>query len=955
MRRALATGQRTDSQPHQLGYRRALKANDIYLVSPARSVEHHSATAEAIYKACVANGTKNPLFWALYTTFKRDFWVAGICRLAADLFTVASPYTLRYLIQFVQDSYISQFFPDRTAPPIEHGIGLLVGILVMQILQSFTNNHFLYRGSLVGGQMHAVLTTFIFEKSIRISGRARVGGKATEEEGQAADGPAADSEAGGPATSKKEEGEKNQAKKEQGKKKDPAGWSTGRVINLQAMDATRIDSCVGMIHMVWTAPLVILICMALLIVNLGYSALAGFACVIFIMAVLIKTVQVLMRRRANLNDFIDRRVGLIQETLQAIRLVKYLGWESSFLERLDKVRDEETASLQLYMTIRNVVTTLGQVLPVIAGMFAFLTWALTGHPISAAVVFSSMALFNCLRVPLNYLPVVLGLTSEGWVSLLRIQGYLAAEEVEKVEVDPQMDEAVVVRDACFTWEQSMQTGHASAVKTGDDHTARQPFQLRDVDFAVRRGELLAVIGGVASGKSSLLAALAGDMRRTAGSFVWGGSRALCTQTAWIQNATVRENILFGQDFDGDWYDQVIRACALDRDLDILAHGDATEIGERGINLSGGQKQRISLARAVYSRAEMLMLDDPLSAVDAYVGKHMFEQAICGLLAPRTRILVTHHAHLWPQCDRILWLDEGRVVACDTYDNLMANHPAFADMVRAAEDNRDNDNDHGKVEGMVEEMQEDEVRAEESGSPLTKTKTPLKRLAPKHSMPLAQKLPPKDELMQAEEQEVSSIPWSVYRSYIASAKSPFLVLATLPLLCLAQGTNIMTGIWLASWSGNRYGLERDSYIAGYVAFALSQPIFFYLFGLCAALWCTQASNTMVHRATHTVIHAPVSFFDSTPLGRIINRFSKDVDVMDFNLTEALRLFMMSMAIILSIFILIIYYFHWVSDPSLPPHFYVCVCVCVCVWVGGWKHPVSTNVWVDVLLAVLITDT
>ncbi|KAK3104315.1 ATP-binding cassette transporter yor1, partial [Teratosphaeriaceae sp. CCFEE 6253] len=185
----------------------------------------------------------------------------------------------------------------------------------------------------------------------------------------------------------------------------------------------------------------------------------------------------------------------------------------------------------------------------------------------------------------------------------------------------------------------------------------QPFHIRDINLDVGRNELIAVIGSVGSGKSSLLGALAGDMRRTTGSMALGASRAFCPQYAWIQNATVKQNIVFGKDFDRRWYDEVIDACALRPDLEMLPSGDLTEIGERGITVSGGQKQRLNIARAIYFNADIVLMDDPLSAVDAHVGRHIMDNAICGLMRDKCRVLATHQLHVLHRVDRIVWMKE----------------------------------------------------------------------------------------------------------------------------------------------------------------------------------------------------------------------------------------------------------------------------------------------------------
>lgn len=301
---------------------------------------------------------------------------------------------------------------------------------------------------------------------------------------------------------------------------------------------------------------------------------------------------------------------------------------------------------------------------------------------------------------------------------------------------------------------------------------KQPFKLSDIDFEIGRNELVAIVGGVGSGKSSLLAALAGEMRRTSGEVILGASRAFCPQYAWVQNTTVQNNILFGKRFDPTWYQKVVEACALLPDLSILPNGDATEIGERGITLSGGQKQRLNIARAIYFDADIILLDDPLNAVDAHVGKHIFDQAICGLLKNKCRILATHQLHVLHRCDRIIWFEEGRIVANDTFQNLMETSHAFSQMMLTENKHEKQDvSDQTHKEIIVELKEENDV------------KEPAAIV----------------QLMQEEERAVKSVPWSLYTSYLHLSGSILNGPLILALLILTQGANITTSLWLSYWT------------------------------------------------------------------------------------------------------------------------------------------------------------
>lgn len=436
-------------------------------------------------------------------------------------------------------------------------------------------------------------------------------------------------------------------------------------------------------------------------------------------------------------------------------------------------------------------------------MLAFITYSLTDNNLDPATIFSSLALFNALRMPMNMLPMVIAQCIDAWVSLKRVQEYLLAEEISDTTIrDSTAKDAIGVVDASFTWEQTSPPDESSkekksrlkkAKKTSGASTPPveekadvrpEPFTIKPVSLTVGRNELLAVVGSVGSGKTSLLAALAGDMRKTGGSITMTSEVAYCPQYAWIQNATLRDNITFGKPYDPEWYRAVVEACALQPDLDMLPDGDSTEIGERGITVSGGQKQRLNIARAIYFNADIILMDDPLSAVDAHVGRHLFDNAICGLLKDKCRVLATHQLHVLEQVDRVVWMDDGHIQAVGTFPELMNGNPEFAHMMKEISMN--------KEEAPTTPGEEIEEEDEEEPKKLEKPKAA--------------------ELMQKEERAVDRVPWKVYKAYIKGSgtmwNAPLLVLT----LVGAQAANIMTTMWLSYWTSGKYGLSEGTYVS-----------------------------------------------------------------------------------------------------------------------------------------------
>jgi len=677
----------------------------------------------------------------------------------------------------------------------------------------------MYRGMIIGGQARAVLIAVIFDKAMRLSGRAKAGGKAIADV-KPPPSIKPGSEAEKKWYKKMLKKKKKEAKVPEGKEGvsgDGQGWGNGRIINLMSVDTYRIDQASGFFHMIWTAPIAILITIALLIVNLTYSALSGLGLLIIVMPLLGRTVGYLFHWRAEINKVTDQRVSLTQEILQAVRFVKYFGWETSFLERIDVLRRKEIRSVQVLLSIRNGIMAVGMSMPVFASMLSFITYSLTNHNLDPAPVFSSLALFNSLRLPLNFLPLVIGQVVDANASLRRIEEFMMAEEAqEDTQWDYNAKDAVVLENASFTWERTptqdddmpdakktkKEKSKKEKRKSGDVQEKEEdlstaatpkeevPFEIKDLNLAIGRKELIAVIGTVGSGKSSLLAAIAGDMRKTSGELSIGASRAFCPQYAWIQNTTVQQNIIFGRDFKPDFYSKVIDACALRPDLEMLPNGDQTEIGERGITVSGGQKQRLNIARAIYFDADIVIMDDPLSAVDAHVGKHIMDNAILGLLKDKCRILATHQLHVLHRCDRIVWVEEGRIQAVDTFDNLMTNREDFRKlMATTASEEKPEAADDGEEEELEEEKKS-----------IKKKRKPKKAVA----------------LMQEEERAVKSVSWGVWIAYVRAGGGLWVAPLVVGLLIASQGANIVTSLWLSWWTSDKWRMSQGAYVS-YISF------------------------------------------------------------------------------------------------------------------------------------------
>ncbi|RXG47203.1 hypothetical protein VDGE_20419 [Verticillium dahliae] len=347
-----------------------------------------------------------------------------------------------------------------------------------------------------------------------------------------------------------------------------------------------------------------------------------------------------------------------------------------------------------------------------------------------------------------------------------------------------------------------------------------PFSLENISVAISSQELVAVVGSVGCGKSSLLSALANDMRLVQGTMKFNSNVAYCPQSAWLQNATIRENILFGRSFDKELYSRVTHACALEADFALLPHGDLTEIGEKGITLSGGQKQRVNIARAIYSDAGIVLLDDPLSAVDAHVGRHIFNQAISGLLHGKCCVLVTHQLQVLRRCDRVIWMTNGLIEAFDKYDGLLESSISFRRFVQTS----------GTVssgETQANEEIEDSTCAPKEGAALLNDYVSED----------------KRKLMQEDVKAVNSVPWNVYHVWMKSSGSILNMAAVLILMCIFRAANLLTSLSLAWWVSDAYGLSRASYIGLYAGLGVAQAVLLFAFSMVVCIYLIVLSSLL----------------------------------------------------------------------------------------------------------------
>ncbi|KAG6813846.1 hypothetical protein H0H92_006790 [Tricholoma furcatifolium] len=662
------------------------------------------------------------LFKALHATFMKRIWISGVLYLFASTLNTTTPLLNKVILTWLTDSYVYiRLSPEEKAAGIlqqprgiGYGIGLAFALFIMQELP--------------------------------LSGRARL------------------------------------------------EHTAGKITTMISTDTTRVDQFTAYGAFLKINVVILLAPGSAQSKSLGYSALVGLAVMVFGMPFQGLLVLIILKQREKGVKITDTRVRLTNEVLQGIRLLKMYSWEDFYTIQIGKYRAGEIAALRKTSFANAALIASITFIPALCTVLTFITYSLTGHDLNIAVVFTALQLFTIIRIPFLILPVILASTADLAVALKRVSTYLSAEELgDQYETDHLLPAAVEL-DGDFTWEatgkiddakeapakgkkkEDKKKGKKKGKKEKDPilptvadepdtkgktpEEEEKPFELKGLKLSIPKGSFVAIVGRVGSGKSSVLQAMIGEMRKTAGAVHFGGTLAYVPQTAWIRNTTLRENIFFGGDVEEERFREVVKACHLEPDLSMLPQGEDTEIGEKGINLSGGQKARVSLARAAYSDSDIVLLDDPLSAVDAYVGKGILNECLLsGPLAKRTRILVTHALHVLDKTDYIYVMDEGVIVEQGTYGELMKGASTFANLMEEYGSLQS----HGGKLGQVK---------------LPPTIADLDQTAKKEV---------EAALMQEEERNTGAVKWEIYKKYLEYAGGLFWFPVVLALLVINEAS------------------------------------------------------------------------------------------------------------------------------------------------------------------------
>uniref|UniRef100_A0AAR2JB30 ATP-binding cassette, sub-family C (CFTR/MRP), member 10 n=1 Tax=Pygocentrus nattereri TaxID=42514 RepID=A0AAR2JB30_PYGNA len=735
------------------------------------------------------------LLWVLHKAFGPRYYFLGVLKLLASLLAFAGPLLLSALVDFM----------ETEGAPLSRGVWCAVGLFLSTFLAAFLRNVFVFEVSKVALEARAAVVSTIYAKALQVSGSAL------------------------------------------------AQFNMGEVVNFMSTDTDRLVNFFRSFHEVWSLPFQFALALYLLYLQVGVAFLGGLGVAILLVPLNKFLAARILENNKHMLAHKDSRVKLMTEVLFGIRVLKFYNWEQHFTQKINESRKKELSHLKSLKYLDAVCVYTWAALPVVISILTFITYVLLGNSLTAAKVFTTLALVGMLILPLNSFPWVLNGTLEAKVSLDRIQQFLV---------------------------------------------------LHNQDFT---GSLVVVVGKVGCGKSSLLAAITGELNRCGGIVHVQGREqgfGLAAQEPWIQHASVRDNILFGTDFDSGFYQTVLEACALTDDLNILPDGDRTEVGENGVTLSGGQKSRLALARAVYMDKDIYLLDDPLAAVDADVAQHLMEKCILGILKNKTRILCTHRIEFVEKADIVVLMDSGRVVRTGTPNEVLSLMKAVP-------------NDSKKDRELTSEPVSEEG--------LT--------------------------TMGEEQKQTGGLAMTVYQSYWR-AVGGCTAMSVLISLFLMQGSKNVSDWWLSYWISNlkANGSELVSLTAGSTLLPPSQNLFpvplrhsspfgnmsselkFYMtvYGSLAAAntvftaaraflfaYGAICAATVIHkRLLDSVLKATMIFFDTTPLGRVLNRFSSDVYTIDDSLPFVLNILLANVFGLLGMLVVMSYGLPWVLLPLVP---------------------------------------
>uniref|UniRef100_A0A7E4UZL6 ABC transporter domain-containing protein n=1 Tax=Panagrellus redivivus TaxID=6233 RepID=A0A7E4UZL6_PANRE len=797
-----------------------------------------------------ANGKIRDLFWTLIKLTKIEVIASILGDFCASVSALSDPFMVQYLVNAVENNYPLWYLMTAV---ICSGI-----FMEMRFLLSARVSYYAVRGNL---DVWQALCSEVYRKMLILSSAAKV------------------------------------------------KYSAGAVVNLLTTDVDRVKSFWYWIPDYFYAPTMVILCTLALFATLGHNFLYGFAIILAFIPVNALLVRYASKFEERQMTFKDDRLKLMTDVLSGMKVLKLYAWENSMLARIASIRKSEVTQQKNATYLYSCMEGTFAACPILATIASFIGYVIIdGQKLNAQKAFLTLILFNYMRSSIYTLPNLVKMIINLRISLKRLTDFLSEDEVPQnannLRVSDADDTVFAVKDATYAW--------------STDSDACVP--LKELNFTLKRGELIGVIGRVGAGKSSFLSAICGELYRTGGRSYKDPniSTAFASQEPWIQNMTLKDNILFGAPLDDDYYRKTVDACALREDFTALAAGDQTEIGERGLNLSGGQKARVALARAVYQRAELYIMDDTLSAVDSHVGAHLFQHVIGpeGILKGTTRVFALNSIGFLEQCDRIIAIKDGNFVDVGTFAELVTRqNPVFVELVKELQTKQE-DVETEAPEQTINLYDESDDILVDLTSPPDEPQIMLREHRRTVSTNSAESAPPpasfsrqvsaihspapahpptsdsangnlNGNLIEEEDLAYGNVGFKMYIDYCRAFGRYLIGAYIFGMFVVRTFFESASEVKLASWmsaaaaAGNSSASTPSDVhnLAIYGILAVIAMIALTLSTAIVAIGSYRASKGLHDELLMSLLRSPMAFFDRTPMGRILNRLSKDIQSID----------------------------------------------------------------------------
>lgn len=949
----------------RLGYRKHLAPDDLWDISVQdEASEVAQKFKDELRKTKYAHAPQGSVLWTIARLQGRLFLVTGALKVVHDVIMFAMPALLQLLLTHLGN-----------AGTHWGSLGIALAMFCLTVLETLTINQYFYMLSRASMHIKTGLIALLYDKVLRISTSAK------------------------------------------------SSIGVGTILNLQSNDAAKIWRIPQYLHIIWNGPFQIMVVMGMLVRVLRLlPSLSALMVTLLLIPISTLVGRALDRARRDMVQHTDARVKLASEIVTGVKAIKLYAWEDPYVLKISQLRERELRAVRRTQALAMINNVAYQSGPILVALAAFGTYTALGHTLTASVAFPALALFDLLRFPIVMFPEQLMNFIHARVGLQRIQKLLEAEEMDASRdgswsKDPFDHSSDNCRDVKFSHLGKKAADRSSSREgvvgrpAGQDvglsvvsinnadfgYSISENPILSNIDLDISPGGLVMVVGEVGSGKSSLLAAILGEISCLSGEVDVDGSVAYTAQDPWIQNCTLRDNVLMGLEYEDERYIAALSCCALGPDLELLPAGDASEIGEKGINLSGGQKHRVALARAVYAGAQLYLLDDPLSAVDAHVGRQIFDQCICHQLRKATRVLVTHQLQYLPSADLVVVMNQGRITHRGKYEELIRRGVDFHQYALHSHEEEETECRTKNVQGerdltdekLTRTMNSVEVvasssyssqielgrlhegRGDSNGHTLLElpppctfqeahmavTKIDAKAAVAEElssAVSLSQGDPELDlvhldaagapggnphmstgtaglsetspggtissegqeqqqeglkvvlrarentgDLAQAEDRAEGRVNKTVYKQYIAAWGPHFLLpLGMVAGATLEYGLQMGQNFVLSAWAnetqkatkagGPQEATEHNaSFMGVYFVLGMASIAMGLVATAALVVGTINASRVLHQRLLKKVVRLPMSFFDSQPTGRLLNRFTKDTEAVDLELAETFQ--------------------------------------------------------------------